>query len=63
MDNVLDSIPHQMSGQACDDLNNVTSAIEKEFTRKKNIYFKGLGACLVLRLQRSQSKRPVVDNT
>ena len=28
MDNVLDSVPHQMSGQGCDDLNDVTSATD-----------------------------------
>ena len=26
MDNVLDSVPHQMSGQGYDDLNDITSA-------------------------------------
>ena len=51
-----------MSGQGCDDLNDVHKGssfvvvdkmpeicCENEFTRKKNIYFKGLGGCLVLK--------------
>ena len=55
MDNVLDSVPHQMSAQACDDLDDVASAansfaylkcltsdVKKNLQRKREFTLRGL---------------------